>query len=136
MNLLLKLWITPVAGAALLIAGCAAPSSFMGIPLNGGAVSSELRTIAMRAQAGDKNAQWELGRAFEEGIGVPRNLHNAMILYQKAAMETGGLSYIYQPSGVKGEAGVLISVDNGPIVPGNKMAKERLDAMKRNEASR
>jgi TPR repeat protein len=124
--------LVPLATVAFFsLLACAVPSTYMGIPLDAGVTSSGLQSTALRARAGDKNAQWELGKAFEEGIGVPRNLHNAMILYQKAAMESGGLSYIYQPSGAKGEAGALMSVENGPIIPGNRLAKERLDALKR-----
>ncbi|MFN3748265.1 MAG: hypothetical protein ACK4SJ_06215 [Sphingorhabdus sp.] len=88
MNLLPKLRITTFAGAALLLAGCTAPSSYMGISLQHSSTSLELRELALRAKSGDKQAQLDLGSHFENGIIVSKDWSKAEVLYRSAANNT------------------------------------------------
>jgi hypothetical protein len=53
------------------VATACASSNYMGISLAPGAAPTDVQHLAARAQAGDKQAQLELGERFEEGRGVP-----------------------------------------------------------------
>jgi TPR repeat protein len=37
------------------------------------------------AERGDPSAQWQIGRAYEFGVGVPRNENAAIAFYKQAA---------------------------------------------------
>jgi hypothetical protein len=118
--------------AACALGACAAGSSYMGIPLDSTVASgpdAALRNLAARAQAGDKHAQLELGIAFEEGRGVPRDLGKAERLYRMAAADSGGQQWVYSPPVRRGDSGRVIPLDRGPIQAGLGEAKRRLAAL-------
>jgi hypothetical protein len=117
--------------AACALAGCAT-NSYMGIPLDAPVASGRdmvLRNLAARAKAGDKQAQLELGIAFEEGRGVPQDLGKAEKLYRLAASDSGGTMWVYSPPVRNGGNGRVISMDRGPVESGLAEASRRLTAM-------
>jgi hypothetical protein len=119
-----------VGGAVLIsLAGCAS-SSYMGIGFAPGAAAQDLQGLAQRAQAGDKQAQLDLGIAYEEGLGVERNLHIAKSLYRKAASESGGTIWVYTPPVGNGTSGRVMPVNLGVKQGGLAEASRRLDALK------
>ena len=109
---------------------CASPSSYAGISLKPGAADPEIQALALRAQAGDKQAQLELGMLYEEGLRLPRDLDRARTLYKAAASDTGGTNYVYAPP-VSGDGpGQLIHI---PAVAGRRgldEARLRLEALR------
>jgi hypothetical protein len=113
-------------GGALVLSACAAPSSYMGISLTTGAAASDLQALALRAQSGDKQAQLDLGVAYEEGRGVGVDLKRAEKLYRMAATTTGGTIYVYQPPVKPGAVGMMVQMDIGPVVHGLEAAQARL----------
>lgn len=97
-------WLVSSAIVVLLL-GCAAPRSYMGISLEPGAAPAELQALAYRAQSGEKQAQLDLGIAFEEGTLVPVNIRSARKLYSRAASNTGRKSgYISRQSATPRDA--------------------------------
>ena len=124
-RLALRLAADIALGATGLIGGCAASSAYMGLDLAAPNVSAELRELARWAQAGDKQAQLELGIAFEEGRGVARDLKRARRLYAQAASNSGGPMWVYVPPVVPGQAGRVMQVETGIPRPGLMSAKER-----------
>ncbi len=136
--------VTPLLGAVIALAGCAAPSSYMGIdlttPPSAAAASHSpslptatdltalpLPDLARMAQGGDKHAQLELGIRFEEGRGVERDLDNAKKLYRLAASDSGGRIWVYSPPVGNGTKGRVIPVDTGAKQAGLVAAKWRLE---------
>jgi hypothetical protein len=112
--------------ASVALAACAAPTSYMGISFVSGAAASDLQDLARRAKAGDKQAQLDLGIAYEEGRGLSKDFERARRLYRMAATNSGGTIYVYVPPVNKGGRGTVIPVDKGPVLVGLKAAKERL----------
>lgn len=110
-----------------LLAGCST-SSYADIPLAPGAADSELRTLAIRAQAGDKQAQLDLGIRYEEGRGVRTDLRRARRLYAQAARDSGGPIFVYTPP-VGRAPGGLMRLEQGPRVSGLEAAKRRLSKL-------
>lgn len=84
-----------------------------------------LVSLAQMAQRGDKQAQFELGIRFEQGMGVEQNLRNACKLYNRAATQSGGTIWVYSPPVGNGTSGRVIPINQGPIVPGLNAAAER-----------
>jgi len=93
----------------VLLSSCAARTAY-GIDLTAPSISEEVKVLARSAQAGDKLAQLELGKRFEAGRGVPKDLDRAGKLYAAAASPHDGASIrtFYSPSG-----GVSTTVLNG-----------------------
>lgn len=118
-----------VAGLAAMLSACAAPTQYMGIDLRPGAAPFEARTLASRARAGDKQAQLELGIAFEEGRGVARDCRRARKLYRLAATASGGTIFTYQPPVRKGGRGMVVPVNMGPRRAGLEQARRRLNKL-------
>ena len=123
---------------ALALAGCAAPSRYMGIDISqsvrperveGFQERADLHSLASRAQSGDKQAQLELGIRFEEGRGVTRDLKKARKLYAKAATSSGGTIWVYSPPVGNGTSGRVIPVNAGPRQHGLAEAKRRLEGL-------
>jgi hypothetical protein len=116
------------AGIALsLVAATAcATHDYMGISLTPGQAPPELQHLALRAQAGDKQAQLDLGIRFEEGVEVPQNRERAMHLYRQAATESGGTRWVYSPPVGDGLPGRVIPIGPGVKQPGLAEAKCRL----------
>lgn len=121
-------YILPLVGAASLLGGCVS-NSYMGIPLIETAADPALRSLAQRAATGDKRAQLELGIRFEEGRGVPVDRKRAKKLYQLAANDSGGTTWIYRPSVRNGANGGVFPVDRGAKQAGLEEARMRLDLL-------
>ncbi|MDQ8757647.1 hypothetical protein RCO27_15565 [Sphingosinicella sp. LHD-64] len=112
--------------AAPLLGACAA-NSYAGIPFAAGAAAPELQGLAMRAQAGDKQAQLELGIRYEEGRGVPVDLRRAERLYRMAASDSGGTMYVYSPPVGQNGRGQVVPINSGPRQIGLAEARRRLE---------
>ena len=115
--------------AALALAACA-PTTYAGIPLRAGAGDPELQQLARQAQAGDKQAQLELGIRYEEGRGVARNLARAEELYELAASVTAGRQHVYAPPVGNQTAGQVMDVAVGTPRPGLQAARWRLERLR------
>ena len=102
---------------------------FMGLDFNSKGLSLEIRNLARHAQAGDKQAQLELGILFEEGRGIARDLQKAKTLYLMAATPNSGQIWIYSPSGGGAGRGRVMQIDGGKQQPGLPEAKVRLEAL-------
>jgi hypothetical protein len=118
----------------LLTGGCAT-DSYAGVPLTAGAADAELQALAMRAQAGDKQAQLELGIRYEEGRGVPADPRRAARLYRLAASDSGGTVHVYTPPVSPQSQGRVLPVQTGARQPGLEAARERLANLERRRAS-
>jgi hypothetical protein len=94
--------------------------------LDASSLDRETALLAQRAQIGDKQAQFELGRRFAAGRGVPRDCEKAMELTRRAATATGGTLWVYSPPVTKGGRGQVVPVDQGPVQPGLADAKAAL----------
>jgi hypothetical protein len=81
---------------ALLLGGCAR-TSYMGIPLGARGAGDELARIAERARDGDRQAQYELGVRFRDGLGVPKDVAAARALFRLAAQPRGGTRVVSNP---------------------------------------
>ena len=112
--------------ASLATAGCAAPTSYMGIALAPGAAEPAVQTLARSALTGDKHAQLALGIRYEEGDGVAPDPKRARKLYRAAATTTGGTIFVYVPPTRKGGRGYVTPVNMAPTVLGLVEAKMRL----------
>jgi hypothetical protein len=121
--------------APFALSGCAADSSYAGIPFAAGAADPTVQALARRAGAGDKHAQLELGIVFEKGQGILRDLDKAERLYALAATDSGGRMWVYSPPVRDGGSGRAIPVDRGPKQPGLAEAARRLTAL-RNDRGR
>ena len=110
---------------AIPLGGCAS-SSYMGIPLVQGGAEPELQQLVQRARSGDKQAQLELGIAFEEGVGIERDLEKARALYRLAATDSSGQIWVYSPSVGNDTSGRVIPISVGPKLDGLPEAKRRL----------
>lgn len=127
----------------LSIAGCA-QSSYMGVPLNGQSLSQNpfghsfekaqyralpLPEVAVRASQGEKSAQLELGKRFEEGRGVEVDLSKARRLYQKASADSGGEILMHVPGSNGGVSGRIERFGRGAKRKGLAEAASRLRAL-------
>jgi hypothetical protein len=115
---------------AALLSACAAPTSYMGIGLAPSAASPELQTLAQRAQAGDTQAQLDLGIAFEEGRGVEVDLKRAEGFYRMAAGASGGTVWVYVPPVQRGASGRVIAAGKSLERHGLVEASHRLALLK------
>ena len=94
----------------------------MGVSLKPGGADPAVQALAARASTGDKQAQYELGRWFEDSTDAD-GLKKAIKLYQIAATPRGGSRMMYIP----GASGVTTSVVSmGPEIEGDEAAKVRL----------
>lgn len=114
--------------APLLLAGCAS-NGYAGISLAPGAADSELQALARQAEAGDKQAQLDLGIRFEEGRGVPQSIARAEWLYLQAAADSGGTRPVYVPASGRGARASSVPTNMGPAARGLPEARERLSAL-------
>ena len=115
--------------ASLMLTSACAGNSYMGIPLAAGMANGDLQWLAERAQSGDKYAQLELAKRFEQGHGVEPDPCRALRLYRLAAASAGGQTAIYAPA-VRGAAGTVIPIDLGPRQSGLAEAKIEMDRIK------
>jgi hypothetical protein len=117
----------------LTLTACAAPTHYMGLDLASPATPDSLRNLASRAMTGDKQAQLDLGIAFEEGQGVPKDWNKAKKLYRMAAATSGGTIWVYQPGVGNGTRGGVVPIDLGPVQFGIENAKEHLSNQHHNK---
>jgi len=115
----------------LALSGCAAPG--MGIDLR--AAPLEVQILAAQAQAGDKDAQLQLGIRFEKGNGVPRDPKRARQLYRRAAASSGGTLWVYSPA-VGKSPGQVMPIDTGMKREGLPEASRRLRCLNDRDAGR
>jgi hypothetical protein len=94
-----------------------------------GGASPELQGLAQRARDGDKQAQLDLGIAYEEGLGVAVDRRKALDLYRLASVDRVGTTWIYVPATRKGASGRVVAVDLGATDYGLREAKIRLQRM-------
>lgn len=111
--------------AAFGLCSCTPSSQYMGVDLRpASAVALDARALATKAQSGDKQAQLELGIAFEEGrLGLRPDAKRATKLYAAAAMDTGGTRTAFIPN--NGAVSAMTQYA-GPLVPGLKEARAKL----------
>ena len=124
----------PISALLLLCASVAqaacARTSYAGISFAPGAADPQLQALARRAQAGEKQAQLELGVRYEEGRGLPIDVARALRLYRLAASPSVGTIYVHAP-GTGSREGGLISVRRGIPQAGLREAADRLRALSR-----
>lgn len=116
-----------LAVALALSSTACANHSYMGISLAPSVVTPEVQGLARRAQAGDKQAQLDLGIMFEEGNGVSVDIRRAIKLYRMAASDSGGTVWIYSPATARGTKGRVLPVGTGMRRQGLEMARKRLE---------
>lgn len=112
-----------LAVALITIAGCAST----GLGIERASLPSSLYQLYDRAQIGDKQAQFELGVIFANGIGVEQDCEQARRLLSLAATDTGGTIWVYSPPVGNGTQGRVIPVNQGPKRYGLSTARELLD---------
>lgn len=110
---------------ALLSGGCAT-NQYMGISLKPGDGDPVAQALAAKAQSGDKQSQYELGRWFEDSTD-PNGLKKAIKLYRIAAIPRGGIRLLYLP-GASGVATSIIST--GRMIEGHLFAGARVKSLK------
>jgi hypothetical protein len=62
------------AFASIALSACAAQSHYVGLDLRPGGASAEVQAVAQRARSGDKQAQLDLGIAYEDGKRVSEDV--------------------------------------------------------------
>ena len=116
--------LSTLMAAALITSGCAG-DRYMGVSLKPGGADPAVQALAARASTGDKQAQYELGRWFEDSTDAG-GLKKAIKLYQIAATPSGGSRMMYTP----GASGVTTSVvSSGPKIEAHVLAKERFSVL-------
>jgi TPR repeat protein len=118
--------------ASLALAACAAPSSYMGISFAPGAAASNLQDLARRAQAGDKQAQLDLGIAYEEGRGDGVDLKRAEALYWMAAADTGRVVLVHSLPYGNGAHGRVLLIQPHRRQAAIPEARKRLETIRSN----
>ena len=122
-----------MSGVPLLgITGCVQPS-FMGISMPNGNTAPEIQALAKRAKMGDKWAQLELGRRFEEGNGVPVDKRRATHFYRRAASDSRETIWVYSPPPGNGAPGRVVPVEKGVTEFGLEEARQRLSEIAQSE---
>jgi hypothetical protein len=84
--------------------------------------------LARRAASGDKHAQFELGKRFRDGWGIPSDEEMARKLFRRAASRRGGTRLMHVPA-IGSARLATVPVSSGPIEPGLAAAKAELDAL-------
>jgi hypothetical protein len=89
-----------------------------------------LQPLALRAEAGDKQAQLEMGIAYEEGRGLPVDAKRARKLFRMAAKDDSGTQWVYVPSPGGRAPAMVMPVKTGVPRAGLDEAKRRLASSK------
>ena len=120
-----------IAAAAVLAAASGGCIHRPACPVAGPYDSAAVETLECAAAGDDKVAALELGRRYEEGRGVPRDLRRAKRYYARAAATAPSQMYVYSPPVGDERYGRVISVD-APGIPtqGLPEARERLDRLR------
>lgn len=121
-------WIVlPCLFMTLAISSCALPGGICGVPVQGGATNQNaLELLSCRAIGGDKQAQISLARAYETGIGAPRDMKKAVEWYTRAATpSTGRKPGVMEPLDTRTQGSVQ-EILTGTETPGDTWAQFRL----------
>lgn len=116
-------------GFALLACGCSGEY----LDIDRTQLKAGVRRVYDQAQAGTKQAQFELGMRYLSGTGVEVDYKKARPLLRRAAMQTGGTIWVYSPPVTKAGAGRVIPLDRGPIQPGLITAQVALESLEESE---
>lgn len=111
--------------AALLLSGCAS-QQYMGVSLKPGGADPAVQALAARASIGDKQAQFQLGLAFENGLGLERNCRKAKALFRESGRDKTKSMYLYSPSIGGGTSSRVIAIDYGRASEGLPEARVKL----------
>lgn len=112
---------------ALLLGGCAT-DQYVGISLTSDGDDRVVQALAAKAQRGDKQAQYELGRRFDDSP-EPNGLKKAIKLYRQAASDSGGTMWVYTPSPGGGAPARVIKIETGDRSHGLVEARARLASL-------
>ena len=93
--------------------------------------NASLAEVQSAAKGGLKTAQYELGRRYEEGIGLERDTSKARKWYKKAARDTVGRNFVYSGPVGSEQHGRAIEVGRPHVQPGLPAAATRLKDMER-----
>lgn len=121
-------WTALLFACSLPALGACMANSYAGIALAAGAADPELQGLARRAQAGDRQAQLELGIRHQEGRGVPLDLERAAQLYRRAAASGDNSRLAYVP-GTGGRPASWTILSSGGRSEGLEEASLRLLAL-------
>jgi hypothetical protein len=122
-----------LCSATIALAGCAAPSSYLGVSLRPGAVDDAIQQQARQAMAGDKQAQLDLKIRVEERMGAARDLTKAKKFYRQAASDSGGTIWVYTPPVGNGTRGRVVTVPSGIKQNGLTVAQRKLQTLEERE---
>jgi TPR repeat protein len=92
------------------------------MPIN----TASLEALACDIKRGDKQAQLELGKRYEQGLGITQDYKQARNLYEQAARTLPNTIYVYSPPGGTERAGRVIPISSGAQTPGLAEARYRL----------
>ncbi|BAI98011.1 hypothetical protein Sj15T_24130 [Sphingobium sp. TA15] len=93
--------------------------------------NASLAEVQSAAKGGLKTAQYELGRRYEEGIGLERDTSKARKWYKKAAGDTVDQNFVYSGPVGSEQHGRAIKVGRPHVQPGLPAAATRLKDMER-----
>src|SRR5690606_7329583 len=88
------------------------------------------------ADSGDQVSQYLLGFAYEHGIGVERNVEQALRYYKRAAAPRANRTYVYSPAVGHESHGRVIPVTTGPNLPGLGAAQKAVERLERGGGQR
>lgn len=60
---------------------------------------------------------------------MPQDIGKARTLYRLASTDSGGTMWVYSPPVGNGTSGRVIPMDRGPVQPGLREARARLEAI-------
>lgn len=92
---------------------------------------TNLHNLQKAASKGVKPAQFELGRRYEEGTGVERDISKARKWYKKAARDSVGRNFVYSGPVGNEQLGRAIEVGQPKVQPGMPAAALRLKNLER-----
>ena len=92
-------------------------------------IGTNLVDVEKAAKSGVKQAQFELGRRYEEGIGIGRDASKARKWYKKAAQDSVDRKFVYSGPVGSEQHGRAIEVGRPHVQPGVPEAAFRLRRM-------
>lgn len=120
-------WRSAIVVVALTITACS--DRYLGI--DRASLDPAAQAWLDRAEAGNKQAQFELGVRYARGEGVLQDCPTARKLLRQASKQTGGKIWVYSPPVTEGGTGRVIAIDQGPVQPGLQTAQQELRALNR-----
>lgn len=95
--------------------------------------NASLAEVQSAAKGGLKTAQYELGRRYEEGIGLERDTNKARKWYKKAARDSVSRHFVYSGPVGSEQHGRAIEIGRPRVQPGIVAASIRLRALSKLE---